>query len=282
MSAHPSAASAFDLLAPNLLSPDLSPDLPFLDLPQGVSPIEAGAFGGVQPMALFLTEVGDTAVISMNDIHQGQIGDCFLLSPIGDLAAVDPALIKSMIHANADGSETVTLNLDKSGGLALPGASAFKSVTTTVTNVFPNDGVNNGATQDVVNGNKEIWAQVLEKAVAQVDGGYGAIAKGGNPAMAMEELTGHAANAYRASSVSASALQAFAKAGDIITFDTFNKSGLADNLVGSHAYMFKGVVNTAGGPAVQLANPWGFNQPTLVPVSQFASVFAEIDVGRVA
>lgn len=262
--------------ASDLLNDLLDPGMDFA-LTQ---PAEPGTFGGAA--ALYLTEAGDTAAITMNDIHQGQIGDCFLLSPIGDLAATHPGLIQSMIHANADGSETVTLHMSQSGGLALPGATAFKSVTTTVSNVFPTYAVNNGAGQDVVNGAKEIWAQVLEKAAAQLGGGYGSIANGGNPAMAMEELTGHTATAYRPSNLTAAGLQSFANAGDLITFDTFNRAGLADNLVGGHAYMFKGIVNTAGGPAVQLANPWGFNQPTLVPVSQLSSVFAEIDVGRVA
>ena len=57
-----------------------------------------------------------------------------------------------------------------------------------------NYSVNNGASQDVLNGRKEIWPQVLEKAVATLDGGYGAIANGGNPMIALQELTGRAAS----------------------------------------------------------------------------------------
>ena len=59
-----------------------------------------------------------------------------------------------------------------------------------MTNSFPSNSVNNGATQDVLNGQKEIWVQVLEKAVATLNGGYNDIANGGIPSIAMEELTG--------------------------------------------------------------------------------------------
>ena len=33
--------------------------------------------------ALYLQEPGDTSLISVHDINQGQIGDCYLLSSIG-------------------------------------------------------------------------------------------------------------------------------------------------------------------------------------------------------
>lgn len=249
--------------------------------PPTTATVAPGAFGALN-QTLYLTETGDTAAISMNDIHQGQIGDCFLLSPIGDLAATHPDLVRSMIHANADGSETVTLHIAANGHLALPGAASFKTVTETVTNVFPTYAVNSGATQDVVGSTKEIWAQVIEKAVAQAGGGYASIAYGGNPAMAMQELTGHTANAYAPTGLTASLLQTFAAAGDLIAFDTKNSSSLAFNLVGNHAYMFTGIVNTAAGAAISLANPWGTHQPSLIPVSQMATAFAEIDIGRVA
>lgn len=53
--------------------------------------------------------------------------------------------------------------------------------------------------------------------------------------MAMEELTGHTANAYAPAGITAAALQSFIAAGDIMTFDTKGSSGLAYNLVGNHA-----------------------------------------------
>ena len=50
--------------------------------------------------ALYLTEPGDTSAISIYDINQGQIGDCFLLSSIGEIALWHSADITNMIQIN--------------------------------------------------------------------------------------------------------------------------------------------------------------------------------------
>ncbi len=129
-------------------------------------------------------------------------------------------------------------------------------------------------------GVKEIWPAVLEKAVAMLDGGYNAIAHGGNPVLAMETLTGRTATYLSPASISAALLQSLVAAGDMITFDTLNKSGLAGGLVGSHAYMFEKLTVTNGVAMVQLGNPWGFAQPAAIPLTQLRQNFAEIDVGH--
>ena len=67
------------------------------------------------PTALYLQEPGDSSAISVNDIHQGGIGDCFLLSSIGEIALWHPSAIMNMICANPDGTETVTLHLGADG-----------------------------------------------------------------------------------------------------------------------------------------------------------------------
>ncbi len=237
-----------------------------------------------QPMALFLTESGDTAAISVNDIHQGQIGDCFLLSSIGELAAWHASSITGMIKANANGTETVTLYAGSNGQPAGFGATSFKAITETVTNSFASNGVNNGATQDVVGGVKEIWVQVMEKAVAQEDGGMAAISNGGNPCIALQELTGHTASWASPAAMSATSLAAaLAKDmtnGSLVVMDT-NSSGLSYGLVGSHAYMFEGISGSGASAAVKLGNPWGMDQPQLIPVANLARAgIVEIDTGH--
>src|SRR5579871_1166564 len=104
--------------------------------------------------ALYLQEAGDTSLISVNDIHQGQIGDCFLLASIGEIALWHPNFITSMIQPNANGTETVTLYLSASGTLPTYGTTSFKATTVTIDNTFPSNAVNNGASQGVVNGQK--------------------------------------------------------------------------------------------------------------------------------
>jgi hypothetical protein len=136
--------------------------------------------------------------------------------------------------------------------------------------------------QDVANGQKEIWVQVLEKAVATLNGGYGAIAYGGNPTIAMEELVGQPATWMSASTLTLAALQSYIAAGDLIVMDTWSSSSLPYGLYGSHAYMFEGLTMVGGTPMVQLGNPWGFDQPSLIPLSQLSRGIAEIDIGQFA
>ena len=237
--------------------------------------------GSTAHTALYLTQPGNAAAIALTDINQGQIGDCFLLSSIGEIARTNPSFISNMIHANADGTETVRLYTGGNGSLPGYGATSFRAVTENVTNVFPTNSVNNGANQDVVNGVKEIWPQVLEKAFAELNGGYGAIANGGNPTIAMQELTGHTAQAYAPSRLSAAMLQSFVAQGDLVTFDT-SSANSTYNTVGGHAYMLAGLTTVGGAPAAVLANPWGFDQPAAIPLSQLSKAFVEVDVGRTA
>jgi hypothetical protein len=235
-----------------------------------------------QTMTLYLTEAGDSSAISVNDLHQGQIGDCFLISSIGELALNDPTAISNMIHVNANGTETVTLHEAANGQLASWNTTAFRTVTETVTNVFPNYAVNNGATQDVLGNQKEIWPQVLEKAVAQLDGGYSDISNGGSPLVAMETLTGHATSYTQPAALTLTALLADVKAGDLIVMDTPNSNSLPNGLVGDHAYMFEGVTGTGSSAMVHLGNPWGFDQPTAISFSQLSKGIAEVDIGHVS
>ena len=229
---------------------------------------------------LYLQESGDASTVSVNDLHQGQIGDCFLISSIGEIAINSPSAISNMIHTNANGTETVTLYTDASGHLPTFGTAAFKPISVNVSNSFSAASVNNGATQDVVGKMKEIWPQVIEKAVATLDGGYSAIASGGNPVIAMEELTGQAATYMSASALTQAGLKAMMAAGDLITMDTSNTSDLPYNLVSNHAYMMEKLTMSGNTAMVQLGNPWGTDQPMAIPLSQLSKGIAEVDVGH--
>jgi hypothetical protein len=150
-----------------------------------------------------------------------------------------------------------------------------------VTNSFSNASVNNGATQDVVGNQKEIWVQVLEKAYAQANGGYAGINQGGNPCIALQQLTGQTAQWESTSQATASSLTADTAAGDLIVMDTSGTSNLPYNLVSDHAYMFEGLVSSNGTACVKLGNPWGIDQPSLIPVTQLSKGIVEVDIGHV-
>lgn len=268
---------------PIFLPPQWQDSSPFggIDMPGVAKPAAIHTSASTLKTSLYLTEPGTTSAISIADLHQDGLGDCFLISAIGELALTDPAAIQNMIKVNSNGTETVTLYEDSNGKLPVPGyAGAYKAVTETVNNNFSNQSVNSGATQDVVNGVKEIWPQVIEEAVAQLNGGYSAIANGGYPFVAMEELTGVQATwIYQpAASLTLSQLQGCIKAGDMITFDTANNP-TGYNLVGDHSYMFD-ALSTSGGGTVTLLNPWGTDQPTAIPLSKLAGNIIQIDIGH--
>jgi hypothetical protein len=243
--------------------------------------------GAAAPLtnALYLTEAGNTGAIAISDINQGQIGDCFLLSSIGEIVRINPAFISNMIHLNADGTESVTLYKASNGSLAGWGTTAFKATTVSVTNSFQSNGVNNGATQDVVGNQKEIWTKVLEKADATLNGGVGlnSIANGGSPVLAMEALTGHTASYTTPQMLSYASLLADISAKDLLVFDTPSAGTLSNGLYNCHAYMFDHMTGTNSSNAmVYLDNPWGFAEPTPIAFGSLSKVIAEIDIGHLS
>ena len=256
-----------------------------LDMESGVGFTGAGfvtdvGSGSALTPVLYLTEPGDNSAINVNDIHQGQIGDCFLLSAFGEMALYHPSAISNMIHFNPNGTETVFLYGGSNGSPPQFGQYSFTSMTETVTNTFSGSSVNNGATQDVVGSQKEIWPQVIEKAYALASGGYSGIQNGGSPFLALEELTGKAAIWMRGFTMSLTDLAQHSAAGDLIVMDTFATSNLPFNLVGNHAYMFEGMKSVGGTTYVQLGNPWGYDQPSLIPFAQLSRGIAEVDIGH--
>ena len=280
---------------PNTSSLTSTPLLSVAAAPDGsappISPSTTAAAFGTTPVAgstaaltnsLYLTEAGTHSAINVADINQGQLGDCFLLSALGELALYDPAAISKMIGINANGTESVALFESPNGQTPGFGATSFSHTSQTVTNLFSPAAVNNGASQDVVGNSKEIWAQVVEKAYAQANGGYASISTGGNPCIALQQLTGHTAHWQAPASTTAASLTSDINNGDLVVMDTASTANLPNNLVSSHAYMFEGLVNSNGVACVKLGNPWGVDQPNLIPTTQLAhSGIVEVDIGHI-
>jgi hypothetical protein len=238
--------------------------------------------------ALYVREAGDASKIMASDIHQGQIGDCGLLSVLGEIAIKDPTYISShLIAPNADGTETVTLYNAARGGDVNFGTTLFSPVSFNIANEFPGDAVNNSPADSVAHGVKEIWPQVLEKAYAIDQSGYGAINQGVYDALAMETFTGNHASWELTADMTLAHLRnqidGFADSSSaLVTFDTPDStSPMPYNLVADHAYMFDGVEVKHGHSFVALLNPWGRHEPSLIPVSAVAANFDTINFGDV-
>ena len=122
----------------------------------------------------------------MADINQGNLGDCFFLAGLAEVAAQDPSAIQSMITDNGNGTYGVSFTIN--------GKLDYVTV---------DDELANGGT--VFNHGADDWAGLVEKAYAQLQGGgnvtgnpsgfgnsYTNLANGGSPESALEAITGAA------------------------------------------------------------------------------------------
>jgi Calpain family cysteine protease len=253
---------------------------------------------------LYGTETGDTAEITDEDIHQGRLGDCYLLSSIGEIARINPSVIENMIKDNGDGTYTVTFHKRRgASGVLIAGLfgvagvlyeavkGQFETVTETVDGNFPKGTGNNKGSanqyggQDMVGSKAEIWVQVIEKAYAKLHGGYAEIGGGGWANDALEELTGQEAEQDTVGKVTLADLQAAFQAGKPIVMNTPDKPSLPYNLVGDHAYMLENLEVHGTTATVTLRNPWGYNPPSTnnpfvkIPFDKLSSGIDSIDIG---
>lgn len=125
---------------------------------------------------------GDADEVDINDVKQGALGDCYLISAIAGVAKANPSYIKKLIsYKEKETFATVKLYIrDKDG------TRTAKS--TKVDFYFPVSGVKAAFAKA---GDGELWVMVLEKAYAKLMGGYDNIGKGGDPAEALAALTGN-------------------------------------------------------------------------------------------
>lgn len=116
--------------------------------------------------------------IEPNDIRQGQLGDCYLLSSLSSLAE-RPFVVKKIFQPdqkNDYGIYSIWLNVN----------GAWTNVI--IDDYFPCMSEKGGPAFSRGNGN-ELWVLLLEKAYAKIFGCYHAI-EGGNPAVSLRDLTG--------------------------------------------------------------------------------------------
>ena len=86
---------------------------------------------------------------SINDINQGNLGDCYLLSVLAEVAYMNPSVIQSMITSNGDNTYGARFFVN--------GVAKY----VTVNNILPNGGT-------LFNQASYIWGSLIEKAYAQV------------------------------------------------------------------------------------------------------------------
>jgi hypothetical protein len=128
--------------------------------------------------------------VSPNDINQGQLGDCWLLSSIACLAEFPEAVRKLFVAKQENDMGVYTLLLYDTG--------LQDWVPVTVDDYLPCFEASDGATPAFAHagpGSKEMWPCLLEKAFAKVCGGYQHISGGWNW-FAFQMLTGSDTSYY--------------------------------------------------------------------------------------
>lgn len=214
---------------------------------------------------------------SMNDINQGYLGDCYLLSSLAEVASQDPTLIQSMITNNGDNTYGIRFFVD--------GTAEYVTV---------NDALADGGAE--FNSATDIWASLIEKAYAQMQAGgvitgntindgnsFSTIGNGGAPEYALEEITGassitdfdgngaswskyvyndalsiqSAAFGLSTGSVLGILAADLAEGSDVVLSSYTNATDSSGNitLVADHAMSVYGYDSTTG--ELEIRNPWG-------------------------
>ncbi len=249
----------------------------------------------------FVTEAGQSVSgahapsgVDPNDVQQGLLGDCFLLAALIAVARTDPAAIARMIHPNGDGTYNVTLYRDNYFLFFHTGRErvtvrvpAVFPVATTTTPTGPVTGTAYAQPGDTsaVDG-PELWVMLIERAYAQLHGGYRGVDAGGTARDTLTAITGQDARTHRVhnrdqlevgSEISLALAAGHAVTAGIDNVDRLDEAALAmlryPQVVGHHEYAVESV--SLPDRSISLTNPHGVNHLRNFPLGQFVHLFTD-------
>jgi hypothetical protein len=206
--------------------------------------------------------------VSVDDVFQGQIGDCYFPSAMAALAQYNGEAIKNAIKSNGDGTYTVTFK-EKDWG-----TNRFKEVPIKIDGDLyvrswggPLYGA--GGRSDRGETSMELWFPLIEKAYAQWKGSYNTIGSGGLSNDVFEAVLGkdgrfnsvypgNEDSTWRIIKTAIDAKQPVSAGthGDDQAALYTNTGVYAD-----HSYSILGYVERNGEKFVKLRNPWGESEP---------------------
>lgn len=225
-------------------------------------------------LTLFVKGKGDADDIDLDDVNQGQIGDCFILAAIGAAARQNPERIRQMITDNGDGTYNVRLyKPDLSGN--------YVETIQTVDGKLIGDGHAKYGDVSKVNGKeqKEAWAVLIEKAYVQATGSYKDANKGGSSRAVLTALTGREARTTKPGDYKPEDLAQLSKDGKAVVLSTPENLDAMDGktrarfektyqLVTKHAYILSEIKkDEKGNDVAVLYNPWGTRHAE-IPLSE--------------
>jgi Calpain family cysteine protease len=202
---------------------------------------------------------------SMNQIHQGDDGDCYFLSGMESIAIQNPRVIENMFIVNGDGTYTVRFYDGKT------------PVYLTVDSKLPiHDDTGKFVYDDknfyYYNSANVLWSALAEKAYVQLcefgwsqpdhtENAYSSI-KGGNAGHVMEQVTGKPANDYHLDQTTAAATAKAFLDGKSVVINSKDPSG-SPYIVSGHAYAMVGYDRKTH--EFELFNPWGLDNKSQNP-----------------
>ena len=230
-----------------------------------------------EDLTLFVRGKNDADDVELNDVNQGQVGDCFILAALGAIAKQHPEKIKQIITDNGDGSFNVKIyKPDLSGN--------YVGTTQKVDGKLVGDGHAKYGDMAKTNGKeqKEAWTVLIEKAYIQANGSYSEANKGGSARNVLTAITGKEAitkKDYKPEELvglltsGKAVVMSTPENLDGLNGQTKNKFQNTYKLVTQHAYVLSEVKKDDKGRDIAvLYNPWG-TQHAEVPLSDIRDMF---------
>ena len=200
------------------------------------------------------------------DVNQGEVGDCYFVGTLAEIALQDPAAIKNMFIVNGDGTYTVRFFNGQQAEYVT--VDSQLPVTSSGTLIF------SGMGQRVTNTSNVLWVDLAEKAYAQINqsgwlrehlpgsgqNSYQAIS-GGYMSDVVLQVTGHSSSVNNLGSTGTTLAAAFTS-GHMVELGSIN-SPTDTSVVGDHCYAVVGYNATT--KEFTLFNPWGINNGSNMP-----------------
>lgn len=209
------------------------------------------------------TSPGRLPTSSLDYLQQGGLGDCHFIATLGAVESTNPGWLISHVHANPNGSYTVTPY--KNG----------QPVDVVVTPDVPCLNDQYGAAYRPVYVTSPSIFALYEKALAQTDSELGPGHRTGYDGMIggwsnkdMAAILGHEGSFKVAADVSARDVERALHDHEAVTvstpeYDDKPDVGANQSIVGVHQYYVQSVDTNAHSPTVTIVNPWGrANDPT--------------------
>eukprot|EP00347_Sterkiella_histriomuscorum_P011682 403371513 len=201
--------------------------------------------------------------VSACDILQGSLGDCYLLSAMSVIAHSQPQLMRRIFHQKSQ-------EIQDTGLYVLMFYRNRKPVIITLDDYFPTaNGRHAYVKVSNKEGNKEIWAMLIEKAYAKMYGSYPNI-EGGLVDAAFADLTNGAPDRYDLTDQNVKRMLNTGQFWEKLNFWNAKnylmgagspQGSDADvsrlGIVQGHAYSILDVYEVEGNKLIQLRNPWG-------------------------